>query len=89
MVDRGRMVATQGPPGPAMYDGRRPARRDRPDERGRSGMIDFVVQLVINAVALLVAVEFVPGLTFAFGPDVWKVLLVALIFGVINTYLKP
>lgn len=52
-------------------------------------MIDFVVQLVINAVALLVAVEFVPGLTFAFGPDVWKVLLVALIFGVINTYLKP
>ncbi|HEX5466418.1 MAG TPA: phage holin family protein [Candidatus Limnocylindrales bacterium] len=52
-------------------------------------MIDFVVQLVINAIALLVAVELVPGLSFDFGQDWWKLVLVALIFGVINTYLKP
>lgn len=52
-------------------------------------MIDFVVRLIINAIALWVAVELVPGLTFAFGPDWWKLLLVALIFGLVNSYLKP
>ncbi|HEX5450905.1 MAG TPA: phage holin family protein [Candidatus Limnocylindrales bacterium] len=52
-------------------------------------MVDFIVQIVINAAALLVAVELVPGLSFDFGTDWWKLGLVALIFGVINSYLKP
>lgn len=52
-------------------------------------MIDFAIRLIINAIALWVAIEIVPGLTFTFGPDWWKLLLVALIFGLINSYLKP
>lgn len=52
-------------------------------------MIDFIIGLVINAAALMAAVQLVPGLSFDFGPDWWKLALVALIFGVINTYLKP
>lgn len=52
-------------------------------------MVDLGIQLAINAAALLVAVELVPGLRFDFGPDWWKLLLVALIFALINTYLKP
>ena len=52
-------------------------------------MLDIAIQLLINAVALYVAVQLVPGLRFDFGPDLWKLLLVALIFGLINTYLRP
>ena len=54
-----------------------------------AGVIDVLVKIAINAVALLAAVELVPGLSFEFGPDWWKLLLVALILGVINTYLRP
>ncbi len=54
-----------------------------------AGVIDILVKIAINAVALLAAVELVPGISFEFGPDWWKLLLVALILGVINTYLRP
>lgn len=54
-----------------------------------AGVIDVLVKIAINAVALLAAVELVPGISFDFGPDWWKLLLVALILGVINTYLRP
>ena len=54
-----------------------------------AGVIDVLVKIAINAVALLAAVELVPGLSFEFGPNWWKLLLVALILGVINTYLRP
>lgn len=53
-----------------------------------------VVRIVVNAVALWVAVRIVPNVTFpaavAFpGGDWWKLLVVALIFGLINAYIKP
>jgi putative membrane protein len=53
--------------------------------------MDRIVQLLINAAALYVAVLLVPGLDFDFGPaDAWwKFLLVAFIFGLVNTFLKP
>jgi putative membrane protein len=53
--------------------------------------MDRVVQLLINAAALYVAVLLVPSLDFDFGPPDawWKFLLVALIFGLVNTFLKP
>jgi putative membrane protein len=53
--------------------------------------VDRVIQLLINAAALYVAVLLVPNLDFDFGlPDAWwKFLLVALIFGLVNTFLKP
>ncbi len=52
--------------------------------------MDRIVQLLINAAALFVAVLLTP-LDFDFGPsDGWlKFLLVALIFGLVNTFLKP
>ncbi len=54
-----------------------------------AAVIDVLAKIAINAVALLAAVELVPGISFDFGPDWWKLLLVALILGVINTYLRP
>ena len=53
--------------------------------------MDRIVQLLINAGALYVAVLVVPGLDFAFGPELaWvKFLLVAFIFGLVNTFVRP
>ena len=53
--------------------------------------MDRVIQLLINAAALYVAVFLVPNLDFAFGPPDawWKFLLVAFIFGLVNTFLRP
>ena len=54
----------------------------------------FVTRIVVNAVALWVAVRIVPRVTFpaaeAFpAGDWWKLLVVALIFGLVNAYIKP
>lgn len=53
--------------------------------------MDRIVQLLINAGALYVAVLLVPNLDFAFEPDdAWlKFLLVAFIFGLVNTFVRP
>ncbi len=53
--------------------------------------MDRVVQLLINAGALYVAVLLVPNLDFAFEPDdAWlKFLIVAFIFGLVNTFVRP
>jgi putative membrane protein len=53
--------------------------------------VDRIVQLLINAGALYVAVLLVPNLDFSFEtPDAWlRFLLVALIFGLVNTFVKP
>ena len=53
--------------------------------------MDRIVQLVINAGALYVAVLLVPNLDFAFEPDdAWlKFLIVAFIFGLVNTFVRP
>lgn len=53
--------------------------------------MDRIVQLLINAAALWIAVLLVPGLEFDFSrPDAWwKFFLVALIFGLVNTFVKP
>ncbi len=52
-------------------------------------MIDFLVRLAINAIALVVAVMLVPRIRFDFGDDWWRLLAVAAIFGLINTYIRP
>ena len=54
----------------------------------------LVLRVIVNAVALWVAVRFVPDVTFpaaeAFpSDDWWKLILVALVFGLINAYIKP
>ena len=53
--------------------------------------MDRVIQLLINAAALYVAVLVVDGLDFNFEREgAWlEFILVALIFGLVNTFLKP
>jgi putative membrane protein len=53
--------------------------------------MDRVIQTLINAAALYVAVMIVPNLDFDFGAEGawWKFLLVALVFGLVNTFLRP
>jgi len=50
-------------------------------------MADFVVRVLINALALIVAVWLVPKIKAP--TELWQLLLVAAIFGLINSYLKP
>jgi putative membrane protein len=55
-------------------------------------VLDLLVRIVINAVALVVAAKIVPNIHLAIGsPGVeWvRVALVALVFALINTYVKP
>jgi putative membrane protein len=53
--------------------------------------MDRVVQLLINAAALYVAQLIVDGVDFDFSqPNAWlEFAIVALIFGLVNTFLKP
>jgi putative membrane protein len=52
-------------------------------------VIDLIVKVLINAVAVYVAIVLVPQIEFKFGDDWWKLLAVALILALINSYLKP
>jgi putative membrane protein len=51
----------------------------------------LVVKVLVNAAALWIAVQIVPDnlLSFDFGSDWWKLLAVALIFALVNSYLRP
>ncbi len=50
----------------------------------------FVLRILINAAALWVAVELVPGFTFAFDGDAWIGFgVLALLLGVVNAVVKP
>ena len=46
-----------------------------------------VIGILVNAAALWVAVQIVPGLDFS--GEIWKLLVVAVIFGLINAFIKP
>ena len=50
-------------------------------------MIKLILRWAINAVALWVAVTFVPGIS---GPKGWlSIIMLALIFGLVNALLRP
>jgi len=49
--------------------------------------VNFVIKVLVNAAALWVAARFVPGIDLT--ADIWQILLIALVFGLINTFLKP
>src|SRR5688500_17427243 len=53
--------------------------------------MDRVIQILVNAAALYVAILLVPGLDFAFEPEgaLLKFILVAVIFGLVNSFVKP
>jgi putative membrane protein len=54
-------------------------------------MVDLLIRILINAVALFVAVKVLPSnlLSFNWGNDWWKLLAVALVFALVNSYIKP
>jgi len=52
-------------------------------------VVELLVRVLINAAALFVAVQVVPQIKFNFGNDWWKLLVVALIFALVNSYIKP
>jgi len=49
--------------------------------------VNRVIGILVNAAALWVAVQIVPGLDFS--GEIWKLLMVAIIFGLINAFIKP
>jgi putative membrane protein len=54
-------------------------------------VVELIVKILINAAALWVAVQVLPDnlLSFNFGNDWWKLALVALVFALVNSYIKP
>jgi len=50
-------------------------------------LLDIVIRVVVNAVALIAAVYVVPGVNFT--GDLWKLIALAAVFGLINAYLRP
>ena len=50
-------------------------------------MRNFIIRLIVNALALSAAAWLVPGITLRGG--IGDVLLVALVFGLVNAVLKP
>jgi putative membrane protein len=53
-------------------------------------VVEMIVRILINAAALFVAVKVLPKyLSFNWGADWWKLLVVALIFALVNSYIKP
>lgn len=52
-------------------------------------MVDLLVKVLVNAVGVYAAIQVVPQINFAFGDDWWKLVAVALILALVNTYIKP
>ncbi len=51
--------------------------------------MDRLLQVLVNAAAMYVAVLIVPGLEFTEGGEWWKFLLVAVAFSLLNSFLRP
>jgi putative membrane protein len=49
--------------------------------------MNLIIKLLINAAALWVAAALVSGISL--DGTFWEIMLVALVFGVINTFIKP
>jgi putative membrane protein len=50
-------------------------------------VLEFAIRVVVNAIALIAAIYIVPGAQF--NGDWLKFAIVALIFGLVNAYLRP
>ncbi len=57
--------------------------------RTGGGLGSLLARLLVNAVALYVAAQVVPGVSFTRPNDWQTVVLVALIFGVVNALIRP
>lgn len=54
-------------------------------------MIELVIKILVNAAAVWVALQVLPEnlLSFDYGDAWWKLLAVALIFALVNSYIRP
>ena len=54
-------------------------------------MIELIIKILVNAAAVWVAVRVLPPnlLSFDYGDAWWKLLAVALIFALVNSYIRP
>jgi putative membrane protein len=52
-------------------------------------VVEFAVKIAINAAALWAAVQLVPQITFAYGDEWWKLVAVAAIVALVNTFIRP
>jgi putative membrane protein len=54
-------------------------------------VIELVIKILVNAAALWVALQVLPAnlLSFDYGNDWWKLLAVAVIFALVNSYIRP
>jgi putative membrane protein len=50
---------------------------------------DLVIRVLINAVGVFAATQVVPQIDFVVGDDWWKLLGVALILALVNSYIRP
>ena len=50
-------------------------------------MNQFFVKWLINTIAIMLAIKFVPGI--AYSGEWWGILLVSIIFGLVNTFIRP
>ena len=50
-------------------------------------LLDLLLRVVINAIALILAVQFVPNVRAP--SDILKLIVLAIIFGLVNAYLRP
>lgn len=52
-------------------------------------MSDLIVKVLVNAIGVFAAIKVVPQIQFDFGADWWKLLAVAGLLAIVNSYLKP
>ena len=50
-------------------------------------MFELIVRVIVNAIALIAAVKLVPNV--AFTGDWWQLIILAIVFGVVNAYIRP
>lgn len=50
-------------------------------------LLDLLLRVAINAIALILAVQFVPNVRAP--SDILKLVLLAVVFGLVNAYLRP
>jgi putative membrane protein len=46
-----------------------------------------LIKWIINTIAIMLAIKYVPGIVYA--GEWWGILIVGLIFGLINTFIRP
>jgi putative membrane protein len=50
-------------------------------------MDKYFIKWLVNTIAIMLAIKFVPGIVYA--GEWWGILVVGLIFGLINTFIRP